>query len=71
MMAFLAINYIMGINQLQTVQSYWDCGQFIGNEGIRNAMTRQRFKDILRNLHFSDNAKSDKNDKGFKICLFQ
>ena len=30
-------------------------------------MTTQRFKDILRNLHFSDNTKSDKNDNGFEI----
>ena len=47
-MAFLGTNYIMSINQLPTVQSYWECGQFIGNKGIRNIMTRQRFKDILR-----------------------
>ena len=67
MMTFLGINYIMSINQLPIVQSYWECGQFIGKKAIRNTMTRQRFKDILRNLHFSDNAKSDKNDKVFKI----
>ena len=67
MMTFLGINYIMSINQLPIVQSYWECGQFIGKEAIRNTMTRQRFKDILRNFYFSDNAKSDKNDKGFKI----
>ena len=67
MMTFLGINCIMSINQVPTVQSYWECGQFIGNEGIRNTMTRQRFKDILRNLHFSDNVMRDKNDKGFKI----
>ena len=67
MMTLFSINYIMSINQLPTVQSYWKCGQFIGNEGIRNTMTRQRFKDILRSLHFLDNAKSDKNEKGFKI----
>ena len=30
-------------------------------------MTRQKFKDILRNFHLSDNAKSDKNDEGSKI----
>ena len=34
---------------------------------VYRTMTRQRFKGILRNLHLSDNAKSDKNDKGFKI----
>ena len=57
----------MSINQLPTVQSYWECGQFIGNEGLRNTMTRQRFKEILSNLHFLDKTKSDKNDKGFKV----
>ena len=66
-MAFLGINHIISINYLRTVQSYWECGQFIGNEGVRNTMTRQRFKDILRNLHLWDNTKSYKNDKGFKI----
>ena len=30
-------------------------------------MTRSKFEDILRNLHFSDNTKDDENDKGFKI----
>ena len=67
MMAFLRINHIMSINQWPTIQSYWECGQFIGNEGKINTITRQRFNDILRNLHFSDKAKSDKNDKRFKI----
>ena len=27
MLAFLGINYIMSINQLPTIQSYWECGQ--------------------------------------------
>ena len=52
-MAFLEINCIMSTNLLPTIQSYWECGQFIGNEGIQNVMTRARFKDILKNLHFS------------------
>ena len=59
MMTFLGMNYIVSINQLPTVQSYWVCGQFMGNEGIRNTMTKQRFKEILRNLYFSVNVKSD------------
>ena len=65
MMTFLGINYIVSINQLPTVQSYWECGQFMGNEGIRNTMTKQRFKEILRNLYFSVNVKSD--EKVFMI----
>ena len=67
MLAFLGINCIMSINQLPTIQSYWECGQFIGNKGIRNVLTRARFKDILQNIHFADNSKNDKSDKGYRI----
>ena len=30
-------------------------------------MTRSKFEDILQNLHFSDNTKDEKSDKGCKI----
>ena len=33
-------------------------------------MIRSKFEDILRNLHFLDNTKDDKNDKGCKIRSF-
>ena len=67
MRAFLGINYVMSINKLPTIKSYWECGQYVGNEGIRNVMSRSRFEDILQNLHFSDNTKDDKSDKGYKV----
>ena len=63
MRAFLGIKYIISINKLPTIKSYWECGQFIGNEGIRNVMARSRLQDILRNLHFSDNTEDDKSDR--------
>ena len=56
----------MSINKLPTIKGYWEGGQFIGNDGIRNVMTRSRFKDILRNLHFSDNIKEKKVIKVIK-----
>ena len=62
--AFLGINYFMGINKLPSVASYWGVEQYIGNDGIKNVMTRQRFQDILQNLHFANNEKDDKSDKG-------
>ena len=62
--AFLGINYFMGINKLPSVASYWEVEQYIGNDGIKNVMTRQRFQDILQNLHFANNEKDDKSDKG-------
>ena len=62
MRAFLGINYVMSINKLPTIISYWECGQYVGNKGIRNVMSRSRFEEILQNLHFSDNTKDDKSD---------
>ena len=60
-------DYIMSINKLPTIKSYWECGQFIVNEGIRNVMARSRFKDILQNLNFLDNKKDGKSDKCYKV----
>ena len=54
MKAFIGINYIMSLNNLPTINMYWDSDDFVGNEGIRNVISRQRFKDILQNLHFTD-----------------
>ena len=66
MRTFLGLNYIMSINKLPTIKSCWECGQFIGNECIRNVIARSGFEDTLQNLHFSGNRKDDKNDKGYK-----
>ena len=60
----------MYINKLPTINSYWKWGQFIGNVGIRNVMARSRFEDILQNVHFLDNTKNDKSDKGYKVRSF-
>ena len=38
MRAFLGINYVMSINKLPTIKSYWECGQYVGNKGICNVM---------------------------------
>ena len=66
--AFLGINYVMFINKLPRINSYWECGQYVGNEeDIFNVMSRSRFEEILQNLHFSDNTKDDKSDKGYKV----
>ena len=67
MKAFLGINYFMTINKLPTIKSYWECGEYVGNPGIRNVMARTRFEQILRNLHFADNQKDEKIDKAYKV----
>ena len=56
MKAFLGMNYIMGVNKFPTIHHYWESGDYVGNEGIRNVMTRERFKEILQNIQFADNS---------------
>lgn len=65
--AFLGINYFMGINHLPAISMYWDSDIFIGNTGIQNVSTRNRFQEILQNLHFTNNTSADTSDKGNKI----
>ena len=67
MKAFIGINYFMAINDLPSTYLYWDCSEFIGNEGIRNTIARTRFKEILQNLHFADNTQENNSEKAFKI----
>ena len=61
--AFLGISYLMGISKLPLVANYWEVDYYIGNDGIKNVTTRQRFRDILQNLHFAKNDYDDKSDK--------
>ena len=68
MKAFLGMNYMMGVNKLATIHHYWESDDYFGNEAIRNVMTIERFKEILQNIHFANNCKSNKeSDKRFKI----
>ena len=51
--AFLGINFVMAINKLPTIAEYWRVDNLIGNDGIQNTMIRNRFCEILQNLHFA------------------
>ena len=64
---FLRTNFAMAINKLPTVAIYWRVDNLIINDGIQNTMIRNRFCEILQNLHFADNRKDNKPDKAFKI----
>ena len=65
--AFLGTNFIMTICKLPTLKCYWMADDFITNDGIRNIITRDRFMDILKNLHFNNNFETDPSDRGYKI----
>ena len=46
---------------------YWDCDHFIGINVIQNIFARNRYQEILQNLHFADNSKQNQTSKGYKI----
>ena len=54
--AFIAINIIMGIVRLPNLALYWSCDEFFGNQGIKKTMTKNRFEEISKYLHFSDST---------------
>ena len=43
----LAINYIMSISKLPNVKCYWRVDSYLFNDGVRNAMSKNRFMNIL------------------------
>ena len=61
MKSFLGMNS-MSINKLPLIEHYWSTDKCIGNQGLRDVMTKSRFKEILRNIHFSDNDTADSNN---------
>ncbi|XP_052218050.1 piggyBac transposable element-derived protein 4-like [Dreissena polymorpha] len=48
MRAFLAINILMGINQLPNAEMFWSSNPFINNAGITNTMKCNRFQKLVR-----------------------
>ena len=67
MKTFLGMNSIMSINKLPSIEHYRSSGKHIGNQGLRDVMTKSRFKKILLKIHFSDNDTADSNDEGNKV----
>ena len=65
--AFLGMNSIMSINKLPTIEHYWSTDRFIGNQALRDVMTKSRFKQTLQNIHFSNNDTADTVDKDNKV----
>ena len=74
--AFLQINILMGIHKLPKMRDYWSVDEGLGNTLIQKTMTRDRFLEILQNLHFADNLQklppkeSESFDRASKLRPF-
>ena len=67
--AFLGINIAMGIVNLPTVREYWSTNPILCHPWFGQVMSRDRFYNINRYLHFNDNNDQVhfNHDKLFKI----
>ncbi|XP_017467190.1 PREDICTED: piggyBac transposable element-derived protein 3-like [Rhagoletis zephyria] len=70
--AFFGMNFVMGYHCLPTFRSYWSTDPDMGVPYIANVMPINRFEEIRRNLHFSDNSNEPSRtdptyDRAFKI----
>jgi hypothetical protein len=64
---FFAILFTSGYATLPSKRMYWETSPDVRNEAISNAMSRNRFEDILRNFHIANNDTLDPLDKFSKL----
>ena len=53
--AFLDISILMGINKFPEMRDYWSVKECLGDILIQKTITRERFLQILQNIHFANN----------------
>ena len=60
--AFLGIIIMMGITHKYSINSYWSRDELLATPVFSQLISRDRFKLILKFLHFNNNATYDAND---------
>lgn len=66
---FFGILLLSGINVLPMQRNYWSKDPLLGNEFVKNTMTRARFEQIKTNFHLVDYKKVDTMDRWYKIAF--
>ena len=74
--AFIGVNFVFGYHKLPNLRNYWETrSPSLSMNCVANVMIRERFKEILGNLHFSNNEDvvprdHPAHDRAFKVrCL--
>ena len=72
MRAFIGINILMGVNSLPDAELYWNQNPLIGNKGIQNTMTCNRYQNVQQYFHVSDRETepargADNYDRLYKV----
>lgn len=66
---FLAVSLLMSQVKKNRVTDYWSKDALIETPIFSQIMSRDRWINILRMLHFSDNSNVDTNDRLFKVRM--
>lgn len=64
---FFAILFLSGYNTMARYRMYWEVAQDTHNEAVSRAMSRTRFEDLLKYIHFCENNNLDPEDKFSKV----
>lgn len=67
LLKFIGLLIFTGYHKLPQTQLYWSRDEDKGLEIVKNCMSRNRFYNIKRNIHLSDNSQLEKNDKFCKL----
>ena len=54
--AYFGFMIVMGMNRLPEIRDYWSSDDKLHNNFIASRITRDRFEEISRYLHFTDNT---------------
>ena len=65
--AFLGILIVSGYLPAAQLEMHWSITPDVHNEAISNSMRRDRFREIMKCLHFNATEDLDKNDKYAKL----
>lgn len=58
LMAFIGINIAMGVVSLPSMDDYWSTDPILSHAWFRAVISRNRFREILRYVHVTDNSKA-------------
>ncbi|XP_016655726.1 piggyBac transposable element-derived protein 3-like [Acyrthosiphon pisum] len=69
LLSFFGINFCMGYHKLPSYKHYWKGAKDLNVPAISEVMTRDRFVEILSNIHVNnnENISQNKKDKLFKL----
>jgi len=67
---FMGLHLLMGIQKLPEMRNYWSENPLLNCPIFKEKMSRNRFLEILRNLHFSDNEFPNPNNRFWKLGTF-